>query len=321
MKLKNFFTKLNDSNDYLLTLSDNSLGVFQSCNKAAEFYTIDRRKKVQSTAAMDAGSAFHQAMEIQTRCSNPDQRKALVYEALTNFFLDHPVEHDEYRNLDYVLAAYNGYEAKYSPDYVKTCKTPSGELMCEIDFKLPLGVIPMNAECVLDRINGPVPVNNVFVEWNGRIDGIVELDGMYWVRDYKTTSMGGSTYFDSFKMSGQPVGYAWAARQLSDLPIAGFLLDCIITRKITKTGKGVEYQRQRYPYSQEKIEEWKVNALDLISDYLSNVRESKFPRRTNSCVGKYGKCSYFNVCSLPQKFRAEALASSDYEDCKEKPKA
>lgn len=318
--LRQFFKRLNPEGDFLLSLSDNSLGYFQQCNRAMEYYVLHRRKLARSTAALSFGDAFHKGMEIRTRCGkNDEQRKALTSEVISKHFLDNPTEFEEWRTMDYLLEVLAAYHKNYTPDLVKTLPAPSGELFLEITFNLPLGTIEVNQDVCLDETTGETCfVKTVYVEWTGRIDDIVELDGMIWVRDYKTTSMGGPTYFEEFKMSGQPVGYAWAAKQLTDLPISGFLLDCAIVRKPTRTGKGVEFQRQRYPYTQNKLDEWHVNTLNLITEFVSNIKSRTYPMRTKSCVGKFGKCQYFDVCTLPQDFRRTMLYGSDFTSCEAK---
>lgn len=322
-KLKQFFTRLNDDGDFILKLSDNSLGVFQSCNRAAQYYIQQCRRSSKSGAALSYGDAWHKFQEIRTRCkSNDEQLWNLVSQVISKHFEDNPVDPDEWRTGEYLLECAKKYHKQYTPELLETVKTPSGELMCELTFNLPLGTIEVNGTMYLDRKppSGPTDyVRTIFVEWNGRIDDIINLDGMYWVRDYKTTSMGGPTYFEEFKMAGQPVGYAWAAKTLApQLPISGFMLDCAIMRKPTKTGKGAEFQRQRYPYSDEKLNEWQCNTMSLIGDMVANFRANDFPMRTKSCVGKYGKCPYFDVCTLPQRFRQDFLMGPDYGDCLEK---
>lgn len=162
----------------------------------------------------------------------------------------------------------------------------------------------------------------VSLEWTGIIDMLAKINDGYYVIDHKTTSILSQDFFDGFEIAMQPVGYYLACKAaFPDLNIKGFLVNVLACRKpvasVTKSGrpttsKPFEALRRQYNYSDWHAEEFKRDALALIEELFANVQAGFFPRKTQWCIGKYGKCPFFDVCSLPPESRASMLASDIY---------
>lgn len=159
--------------------------------------------------------------------------------------------------------------------------------------------------------------------YTGKIDRIVEHQGLYYVEDHKTTSALGATYFRQFDPSNQMMGYAWLAQHLTGLPIAGVRINA---HGVLKTqGK---FERQTVMFSPERLQEWAENynrwiemlevsyaAVEGIADldHLADpIIAQAFPRNFNACAGKYGPCTYTDVCTMPARLRARVL-EADFE--------
>ena len=151
----------------------------------------------------------------------------------------------------------------------------------------------------------------VHIEWTGIIDMLAEINGELYIGDHKTTSIISQDFFDGFEIAMQPTGYFAAMRAaFPALPIKGFMANVLACRKpvaaITKSGKPTsskpfEAFRRQYHYSDWHVNEFKQDALALVEELFANVTNKFFPKKTQWCVGKYGKCPYFDVCSLPQQ--------------------
>lgn len=128
--------------------------------------------------------------------------------------------------------------------------------------------------------------------------------------DHKTTSMLGSTFYDDFRMSSQTVGYHWAMRQRHP-DLKGFILNVIAWRKPTKTGTSLEFQRMPFYYDEFRLVEWYTDTVHQINDFLAHLQRNYFPKQTKWCVGKYGKCQYFDVCSAASKDERDFVLASD----------
>ena len=166
---------------------------------------------------------------------------------------------------------------------------------------------------------GTIPVH---IEWTGIIDMLAEVNGGLYVVDHKTTSIISQDFFDGFEIAMQPTGYFAAMKAaFPDLPIKGFMANVLACRKpvaaITKSGKPTsskpfEAFRRQYHYSDWHVNEFKQDALALVEELFANVTNKFFPKKTQWCVGKYGKCPYFDVCSLPPESRMDMLMSDQY---------
>jgi len=159
----------------------------------------------------------------------------------------------------------------------------------------------------------PVIIEELHVYWTGKIDALIQFTEGYFVMDHKTTSVAGPGFFKEFELSQQTIGYTWAARQIFSLPIRGLLLNALIGRAPSKTGVALTFERQRYIYRDDQLEEWKSDVQSLINDYLFCLQTGDFPRKTKSCVSKYGTCGYHEVCSAPPSMRSHILSSDIYE--------
>lgn len=167
------------------------------------------------------------------------------------------------------------------------------------------------------------------IEWTGIVDMIASLSGEHWLVDHKTTSILSGDFFDGFEIAMQPVGYVAAARAaFPDLDIQGFMVNVLACRKpvsaVTASGKkstakAFEPHRRFYRYDTWKETEFRTDALALIEEFIANLTSNYFPRKTQWCIGKYGKCPFFEVCSLPPEQRMMMLESGTYQENTWKP--
>lgn len=167
------------------------------------------------------------------------------------------------------------------------------------------------------------------IEWTGIVDMIANLSGEHWLVDHKTTSILSGDFFDGFEIAMQPVGYVAAARAaFPELDIQGFMVNVLACRKPVSavtakgnksTAKAFEPHRRFYKYDQWKEDEFRTDALALIEEFVANLTGNYFPRKTQWCIAKYGKCPFFEVCSLPPEQRMMMLDSGTYADNTWKP--
>lgn len=147
--------------------------------------------------------------------------------------------------------------------------------------------------------------------WGGVVDLLVEYNGELWVMDHKTTSRFGASWFDQFENSSQMAGYVWAASQLHGSPVAGVLINCIVTHKVPKPA-AKQLHRQPLYFPEWKIEEWKAMRSNDYHNLAKAQEAERFPPRWHSCVNKYGKCPFFQVCRANPQAR-EHLIEEFYE--------
>ena len=315
-----------------------------SCNRSAEYKLVHSRQS-GSRAALTFGAAIHSGLEIWYRNKQligiETTREDLLsrcYSAIESTFAESPPSHfsPDYRTSDYAIQSFHSYITHYK-DEILTPFTHQDKPLVEFSFSFPLGKseLPIDVfgywppfgtltndpqkEKEVYLHGGTIPVT---IEWSGIVDMLAEVNGSLYVVDHKTTSILSQDFFDGFEIAMQPVGYFSAVRAaFPDLPIKGFLANVLACRKpvaaVTKRGrpttsKPFEALRRQYNYSDWHVEEFKRDALALIEELFANLTNSYFPRKTTWCVGKYGKCPFFDVCALPPEQRMSMLQSDNY---------
>jgi hypothetical protein len=268
-------------------------------------------------------------------------REALLsrcYSAIESTFAESPPSHfsPDYRTSDYAIQSFHSYITHYK-DEILTPFTYQEKPLVEFSFSFPLGKselpIGIFGSWGLGTLTNDVTQEKnhiargtlsipVTIEWSGIVDMLAEVNGSLYVVDHKTTSILSQDFFDGFEIAMQPVGYFSAVRAaFPDLPIKGFLANVLACRKpvaaVTKSGrpttsKPFEALRRQYNYSDWHVEEFKRDALALIEELFANLTNTYFPRKTTWCVGKYGKCPFFDVCALPPEQRMSMLMSDNY---------
>ena len=142
----------------------------------------------------------------------------------------------------------------------------------------------------------------------------------------------GASFFDGKRMSSQPKGYCWAFQHLTGKPVHGYIISAIRSKEIPqyvlngKTfGKGDKaktpeqwwnesLQREKFILKETDLAEWEVNTITLIEELLWHYRRGYMPMRIgneHACVN-YGKCAYYDVCSLHPEDRLRLLSSGQY---------
>lgn len=275
-------------------VDNSSLSEFDACERAYfNTYVLERTKESKS-APLGYGTTWHKGLETYY-ASGGDVEAALV--AMAVIWQD-PIDPTDYRTLDRCQSALKSYithwgdyaaEEKVWGNTVGMPDTPCVELGAEVWW--PGGLHPYAV----------------------KIDRIVEHNGLLFVEDHKTTSQLGPTYFNQFTLSSQMLGYAWVAQQLLERTVAGVRINA---HGILKTQN--KFERQVIHFSQETLTEWAENfnvrvarlarAYDLDPEHKGLL--AAWPRNYNSCVRKYHTCQFQEVCTMPERVRAQVLESS-----------
>lgn len=309
-----------DGNDYVLQIDNTSLETFNTCPRSA-YYRLVRGRVTPTSAALQYGSAIHAGLERWYSTVDSDfsdqQREVMMLEDAVADFGDFDSGFNEWRTPDRACDTLQKYIRHYGEEDFDILDDH-----VETPFSLPLGVVPFDGFVKAEYIDKPigatpeglVHVDGIHVYWTGKIDLCVKRQGAHWIVDHKTTSMLGPTFWEHFHLSNQTIGYVWAANQMFGERFAGLGVNCIASRKPTKTGTPTEFHRQYFPYRDDQVEEWETNTMHLVADFLANLRRDYFPMTTAWCMGKYGKCKYHDVCTLPLAQRDSLLYSDIYSD-------
>lgn len=190
--------------------------------------------------------------------------------------------------------------------------------------------MPVNTEIYLPQWGERRYVRTIYFAWSGRIDLVAHCNGMARIVDHKTTSIEGDRFVQDFQLSNQTQGYVWAAKQLwPELNIKGFCLNALALIR-PKTGsftgpldargpRGGEPpfrpSRHYFEYSDIRLEQWVNNCRSIISDFVHCLVRNDFPMHTKWCFGKYGRCSYHDLCTIDSiDVRMRLLQSPAFKD-------
>ncbi len=138
---------------------------------------------------------------------------------------------------------------------------------------------------------------------SGHIDRLAtDEHGHIYITDQKTT---GSTlspyYYKGFKPDTQMYLYPFAGQMIYEIPIKGVIIDAAqIVIGFSKFG------RAPIMHTQEELNEWYDETMDLIQYTQHKTRERHFPRNYSSC-GNYGGCEFRDICAKPLTIRKNFL--------------
>lgn len=304
--------------DDTLFIDNSTLEVFTTCPRQAEYYVCQKKEKAGERSALKFGGIVHKILEARYAAPTgfvsieTEQKMVAVCESE---FASYIPSLEDYRNYGTAVNLIKEYNSFYPSEPFKVLALDSKPLI-EVPFACHLGTIEVNAELTVRQPDGFISlryIKDLPIMWQGRIDMIVEHEGRLYLVDHKTTSMMGPTYFREFELSSQFRGYTWAAQQLLGRPIAGAIINALGIRKPTKTGKAIEFERKTITFTPEALSEWQADTLHIVTDFIEMTRRQHMPQHTKWCVGKYGMCQFFDVCTLPSDQRQQLLSTGDYK--------
>lgn len=255
------------------------------------------------------GSAFHKALEYWYGTPK-DQRSITTavelafnfYTPYTPFIKESPLEYRTITHLTQAVEAYFTYH-QYG-DLIERLSVKS--LLPESKF-----IIPMYEDENFKLI----------------LTGTIDLIGLYMGEetfiDHKSTAAYGSKdeYFKDYDLSVQMMVYSWVLDKL-----IGKRLPCIINGIFLKkpTAKatsfdGVSFARSnRIWYSDQQMKEfewWLLAKIELVKNFIKAYHSLEKNLEPNynpaACMGKFGRCQYFSLCSLSPELRSDLLATMD----------
>jgi len=197
--------------------------------------------------------------------------------------------------------------------------------MVEMPFVLPL--YTHFGKVYIDKYPSQIQVM-----YTGRIDLSVSIpDVGIFTNDFKHVGTLGDMFWNGERMSNQHRGYCWAFEQLTGQPVAGFMVTAIRTKEppqyvlankpFPKGGKTQSPDqwwteslvRERKVLVPGELDYWKNNVIDLCEEFFFHYERGYLPMKTKWC-NSYGKCPYFDVCSVPPADQNFMLQSGLYTE-------
>ncbi len=283
-----------------LSMSYSKKSCINTCRKKAYFkYKCELEAKAGSSA-LRYGRVFHSAMngyykvikskgwsakdEAITAGSEQAKRIWDKVSAASSF------REDDYRTYSVCMQAFLNYLTFYEADstYLDVISTERrGEIVLVPETELE------------KRTFGHLPP----LIYKYVIDLIVNLGGMAWVLDFKTTG----SYIDSvaqkLERSDQLIGYVNVTKALVDLPIEGCLASIVHTsaRKSTKEGGGygvpkIEFRRVPQLFTEGDFRDWRLSTFSTAKELFDCSNLDLWPANYDHCFD-FKACEYFELCS------------------------
>lgn len=280
-------------------LDNTALQAYMACPREYWLSMVQHRRGAGLSPALAYGSAMHHALEHHYKTDgNADLVELIVRQKWENHGSS-----DDYRTLERVLLDYQKYRKHYG-------ERPSKEPAKTVGWPThPMVELSSNA------LGG-----GLIHPWAVKIDRIIEMGGLGYVEDHKTTSRLDKNYFKSFELSNQMMGYVHVAQQLvPSLKIVGVRINVIHCLK-----EKTNFERMLLTFSPDQMSEWVENTNQWMARLNEDSRgwvneqdyaelEARSPRwpvahfGDNGCSRKYGLCGYHRVCSVSSRIRHEML--------------
>lgn len=290
----------------MLEISNNSMSIARGCWKKYYWTYVEGLRPKTKTDQLTLGEIVHKAFELfYTGTSDKDVLSYIEKrydEEIAKAFVD---DQESLITSKYTaLGMWAGYPHKNPAEF--------SENHVEAEFKIKL-----------PNIKG--------VRLVGRADGIVLKDGVWWVREVKTTGLTPRQFEGRIKNSSQVTGYVIAAKQ-KGYPVAGVMYEAIkkpLLRKganesVDQFGKrivqdyiadGLAPESQRKYYSRPKtyrndddITRYLNDTKMLVREMRSHIRRNEWERNTDQCWNFNTECPFSKICfqDPPDRITMEA---------------
>jgi len=314
--------------DGILFIDNSSLSVINDCLRKSSYKLALKKKQARDETALKFGGIMHKVLE--QRYGFDDY--AMVTDAATKRMFDRAVAEfsqwsppgDDFRNIECAVNCIQKYNLHYLVEPFDIIQVNDKKGM-ETPFAVPLTELEIN-DTVWVKDTTEEEIKQVYIKtlpviFTGKIDLVVKDATGLWVMDHKTSSIGGGNFFADFYTSMQFKGYIWALRSILDTKAyaSGVIINGIINRRPTRTGKSCEFLRDKIGLDPAHIDEWKESFIRTIDLYISCVIAQDFPMQTSMCIHKYGRCEFYDVCILPPQQRAMMLSTGQYVEDKWSP--
>lgn len=278
-----------------------------SCEERGRLEMEEHLAPKESSDAIAFGKAMHRAVEMWTKLvlfhGEPEPEAILAAEACAKADWDAslPLEVREMlemsgdrRSMANLRRLFQGFRTKFP--------LAMYEKMIEVEkpFAVPLGETS----------------RGVRVAWCGKRDRVFQWQGGVYCADVKTSSYAlDEAFFNSFKMSGQLIGYAYAGQQQLDMEFDGIVVQAVQVQAPlkTKTRKPEELcQSEIIPISQDTIERWRDNTLRKIDKIMVARETGNYALDYgDQCNGFRTGCAMRRICQAPKEMY-EILAEQHY---------
>lgn len=297
----------------MLDLDNSKRSQLSTCDRKYYYQYIKNLRPNQGSSALRYGITWHAAVEAfynhikehgwkhdggAIAAAIAGAKASWEEESLKQSF------YEDYRTLENCVQSLLAYIAhfNYDENMLKIVRT-------ERPFKLSMKLSPEEEK------NFPL-VSQTGLNFTGKIDAEVLLDGRLWQLEHKTTGQALFTQKQRLRRSPQLIGYAYAGERLAQTeekePPDGSLIvfHHLSSRKSKVTGEygklKIEFERVPQIYTDGDFASWRLSFIDTSERILRNTERNFWPVQMDNCW-QYGRCSYANLCEQNVRLGEEIL--------------
>jgi len=261
---------------------------FVACPRQFQWRTMYNLAQLQPSIHLHAGATFAKGIEtfrlkyyrdgLDIANSFADAMAAMILEwgdFEPAWSWDDELEN---KSLDRLIIALGMYIEQYNPmtDHIQP-RIVNGVPSVEFTFALPIPDVyhPDTGEPLL---------------YAGRFDMIGVYNEAEFNVDEKTTKQFGPTWAQQWRMRGQFIGYAWAAREYGHTTVG------TIVRGIRFTKTAIDFQEAIVYHPQWEIDRWLIQLQHDAQRMIQCYENGYFDYDLSSACSSYGGCSYRTLC-------------------------
>jgi hypothetical protein len=278
-------------------LDSTILAAFRSCPRKAYLEFMEHWKLLNQSVHLHAGAAYAAGLEAARTAyyvggHDAEQSVAMGLQRLLAAYGDFQCPADSAKSLERTAGALEFYFANYplGEDKATPMELPGGKRGIEFSFLEPLDIKhPETGDPIL---------------YSGRMDMMVDYEGMHLGEDDKTASQLGASWPRQWDLRSQFTGYVWGASKAA-IKLDGFLV------------RGVSILKTKYDTLQAityrpdwMIERWYTQLLRDAKRMIAAWEEGYYDYNLDHACAEYGGCPFRGVCQMREP---EMLLAQQFE--------
>ncbi len=267
------------------TIDSTIIAAFRSCPQKANLEFIQHWKLRHQSVHLHAGAAYASGLEAARAAfyidgRSPEDSVALGLAELLRAYGDFECPSDSPKSAERMAGALEFYFDRYplGVDTAIPLTLPGGKRGIEFSFLEPLDIQhPETGDPLL---------------YSGRMDMMVDYNGMKLGEDDKTTSQLGASWPRQWDLRSQFTSYVWGASR------AGIKLDGFLVR-------GVSILKSKYDTLEAityrptwQLDRWYEQVLRDIKRMIAMWEEGYYDYNLDHACAEYGGCPFRSVCQM-----------------------
>lgn len=269
--------------EFPAVLDSTIIAAFRSCPHKAFREFMQHWKSKDPSVHLHAGAAYAKGLEVARKAfyeegQDPETSVGRGAAALLEAYGDFECPEDSAKSAVRTCGALEFYFDSYplATDSAVPITLPSGRRGIEFGFVEPLSILH--------------PVTGDPLQYSGRMDMVVDYQGMVLGEDDKTASALGASWPRQWDLRSQFTGYVWGAAR-AGIKLNGFLIRGVsILKTKYDTQQAITYRPEW------QLARWEKQLERDIQRMIACWEEGYFDYNLDHACAEYGGCPFRQVC-------------------------